>query len=354
MESDRISGDEVEELDALVARPARRAAWVERLLAALLLPALLVYALADWQGQERRAAAYQAGITAAAGGHWATARTAFAQAGAFQDAPARAVTAGALSAALPDIVFLRRHGPGAGLYQMDAEGRATYLPGSQATSRALGVFARWPDHLPRSAVPRGAPAGGRSPGGEAAVFFSLINERPWLIWQPLQPADPAVPVPVPAAAWRSVDFWFAPSSAFLVLQVQQPAPMPAPPVEPAVADVYVLPVPPAPGSRLTRLARIAPAPSADWPTLALPASGALAVYVTPDRRLQARLFSGTITSTLATDVDAVWSLHPVSACARCKRVVARICATCTAALIARTSSGSVSRSGCTCRRRPLL
>jgi hypothetical protein len=222
-----------------------------------------------------------------------------------------------LSAALPDIVFRRRSGPDAGLYQMDADGQATYLPGSQVTSPSSGILAQWPAYLPRFVVPHGASHRGRSPDGQGVVFFTLVNQRPWLIWRPLQPTDPVVPVPVPTAAWESVDFWFAPSSAFLVLQIQLPPPMPAPPVLPTVADVYVLSIPPAPGSQVRWLARVAPAPSPDWPTLALPAGGALAVYVTPDRRLQARLFSGAITSTLATEVDAVWSFRPMAACAKC-------------------------------------
>ena len=327
MDSDPIPYGELEELDAPLAAPARRVVWAERLLAAILLPALLIYALADWRGQELRADAYQAGVVAAARGHWATARTAFARAGAYQDAAARAGAATAFSAALPNIIFLRRHGPGAGLYQMDAEGRSTYLLDSETTSRPPKVLAQLTARLFWPALLRSAAIGGRSLDGKAAVFFTLINERPYLIWRPSQPRDPAVPVPIPAAAWGSIDFWFVPSSAFLVLQVQQPPAPPAPPVEVTVADVYVLPVPPAPGSRVTWLARIASAPSVDWPTLALPASGALAVYVTPNHRLQARLFDGTITSILAIDVDAVWSLRPVSACEKCNRVGAGGCAT---------------------------
>jgi hypothetical protein len=313
MKADRIPCRVIEEPDDPLAAPARRVAWVEGLLAALLLPALLIYALADWQGQELRAEAYQAGVAAAARGHWATARTAFARAGVYQDAPARAGAATAFSAALPNIFFLRRHSPGAGLYQMDADGQATYLPGSGATNWTPNVLAQLPAHLFWPALLRGAPIGERSPDGQTAVFRTLINARPHLIWPPRQPGDPVVAVPLPDTAWGLLDFWVAPAGAFVVLQIQEPPPIPAPPVVPGSAEVFVLPVPPNPGSRVMWLARIAPAPSVDWPTLALPASGELAVYVTPNRQLQARLFSGTITTTLATDVDAVWSLPLVSA-----------------------------------------
>jgi hypothetical protein len=332
METDRIPCGVIEEPDDPVAAPARRVAWVERLLAALLLPALLIYALVDWQGQELRAEAYQAGVAAAALGHWATARTAFARAGTYQDAQGRTAAAAALSAALPDVVFLRRHGSGASWYQLDAEGRATPLRSSSPLRPTPQGLVPWPPHLFWPALVRGAPIGGRSSDGQSVVFRTLINARPHLIWQPRQPGDSVVAVPLPDAAWGPLDFWFAPAGGYLVLRVQEPPPIPLPPVAPGRAEVFVLPMPPVPGSRVTWLARIAAAPSADWPTLALPASGALAIYVTPDRRLQARLFNGTITSTLTTDVDAVWSLRPISACERCNRVVDRVCA---AAAVAR-------------------
>ena len=65
METDRIPCGVIEEPDDPLAAPARRVAWVARQLAALLPVALTIYALADWQGQALRAAAYEAGVAAA-------------------------------------------------------------------------------------------------------------------------------------------------------------------------------------------------------------------------------------------------------------------------------------------------
>ncbi|HMA33134.1 MAG TPA: hypothetical protein VKY74_01540, partial [Chloroflexia bacterium] len=140
--------------------------------------------------------------------------------------------------------------------------------------------------------------------GQALAFRVQLDSVPALAWVPLAPRLPAGTLPIHSFGNQLVDTWFAPHSAFVVFRVRNPEGLDKGTTE----DVWSVPAPPPPGAapQLLAIARRVYDPT--FPTLALPASGALALTIAPDTGLHARTLDGAADRVLAMGVEGVWAL----------------------------------------------
>jgi hypothetical protein len=101
-----------------------------------------------------------------------------------------------------------------------------------------------------------------------------------------------------------VDATFAPRDDFVIFTLRNPEGINKGTIEPILA----WPAPPTAGSPPILLAQPRRVFDAGLPTVALPAAGALAVFITPASELHARTLDGVEERTLAANVEAVWAL----------------------------------------------
>ena len=145
---------------------------------------------------------------------------------------------------------------------------------------------------------------GQSHDGSALAFRAQLDGSAALVWAPLTGARPPVVLPVSALPGQLVDATFAPRDDFVIFTLRNPDGINKGTTEPILA----WPAPPAAGSPPVLLAQPRRVFDAGLPATALPAAGALAVFITPASELHARTLDGVEERTLAANVEAVWAL----------------------------------------------
>jgi hypothetical protein len=145
---------------------------------------------------------------------------------------------------------------------------------------------------------------GLSHDGSALAFRAQLDGRAELVWAPVTGSHPPVALPVSELPGQLVDATFAPRDDFVIFTLRNPEGINKGTIEPILA----WPAPPTAGSPPILLAQPRRVFDAGLPTVALPAAGALAVFITPASELHARTLDGVEERTLAANVEAVWAL----------------------------------------------